>query len=69
MALSNHRIEQGLDILGDVETSIVNGTVDPSAGGGVVADSIPEDEYQESCNKAKALMAAANMAKKFDFKD
>jgi anthranilate synthase component 1 len=29
------------------------------AGGGVVADSDPEAEYQESCNKAKALLAAA----------
>ena len=29
------------------------------AGGGIVADSDPEAEYQESCNKAKALMRAA----------
>jgi anthranilate synthase component 1 len=29
------------------------------AGGGVVADSDPEAEYQESCNKAKALLKAA----------
>lgn len=35
------------------------------AGGGVVADSDPESEYQESCNKAKALMRAAEFAVKF----
>lgn len=34
------------------------------AGGGVVHDSIPEREYQESVNKAKALFAAIEMASK-----
>ena len=28
------------------------------AGGGIVADSNPENEYQETVNKAKALMNA-----------
>ncbi len=32
------------------------------AGGGVVADSDPEAEYQESCNKAAALLRAIDMA-------
>jgi anthranilate synthase component 1 len=32
------------------------------AGGGVVADSDPEAEYQESCNKARALIRAAEDA-------
>lgn len=36
------------------------------AGGGVVVDSVPEDEYQESCNKAKALMRAAELAGEFE---
>ncbi len=35
------------------------------AGVGVVADSDPEAEYQESCNKAKALIRAAEEAIKF----
>ncbi|MCZ6604302.1 MAG: anthranilate synthase component I [Alphaproteobacteria bacterium] len=35
------------------------------AGGGVVADSDPEAEYQESCNKAKALLRAAEEAVRF----
>ena len=35
------------------------------AGGGVVADSDPEMEYQESCNKAEALLSAARDAMRF----
>jgi anthranilate synthase component 1 len=35
------------------------------AGGGVVADSDPESEYQESCNKAQALIRAAEEAVRF----
>lgn len=35
------------------------------AGGGVVADSSPEGEYQESINKAQALIRAAEAAYKF----
>ena len=34
------------------------------AGGGVVADSIPENEYQESLNKAKAQLRALDEAEK-----
>jgi anthranilate synthase component 1 len=36
------------------------------AGGGVVYDSIPEDEYQETINKAGALMAAATDSYKYN---
>jgi anthranilate synthase component 1 len=32
------------------------------AGGGVVADSVPALEYQETVNKAKAMMRAVEMA-------
>ena len=35
------------------------------SGVGVVADSDPETEYQESCNKARALIRAAEEAKTF----
>jgi anthranilate synthase component 1 len=35
------------------------------AGGGVVADSNPESEYQESINKARALFRAAQQAVEF----
>jgi anthranilate synthase component 1 len=44
---------------------IKDGTMYVQAGGGVVADSTPEAEYQESVNKAKALFAAADEAVKF----
>ena len=39
------------------------------AGGGVVADSDAEAEYQESCNKARALIRAAEEAVKFAARD
>lgn len=35
------------------------------AGGGVVADSVPEEEYQESLNKAGALLRAIDIAESF----
>ena len=42
-----------------------DGVMYVQAGGGVVADSDPEAEYQESCNKARALIRAAEEAVKF----
>jgi len=54
---------------GAIDTCIVlrtallkDGMMYVQAGGGVVADSDPEAEYQESVNKAKALFAAADEA-------
>ncbi len=44
---------------------IKDGTLYIQAGGGVVADSDPEGEYQESCNKARALIRAAEDATNF----
>ena len=44
---------------------IKDGVMYVQAGGGVVADSVPEAEYQESVNKAKALFAAADQAAEF----
>ena len=34
------------------------GRITVQAGAGIVADSIPEKEYQECLNKAKAMMQA-----------
>ncbi len=49
-----------------LRTALVkDGKIYVQAGGGVVADSDPEAEYQESCNKAKALMKAAEKAVQF----
>ena len=57
---------------GSVDTCIVlrtalvkDGTMYVQAGGGVVADSQPEAEYQETVNKSKALLAAAEEAVRF----
>ncbi len=43
---------------------IKNNTAYIQAGGGVVADSVPALEYQETVNKAKAMMRAVEMAEK-----
>ena len=57
---------------GDMDTCITlrtalvrDGTMYVQAGGGVVADSDPEAEYQESKNKAKALLRAAAEAQRY----
>lgn len=53
---------------GDMDTCITlrtalvkDNTLYVQAGGGVVADSDPEAEYQESCNKAQAILKAASL--------
>jgi anthranilate synthase component I len=58
-----------LDFTGNLDSCIAlrtlvakNGQVYIQAGGGVVADSIPEREYQESVNKARALISAVEIA-------
>jgi anthranilate synthase component 1 len=43
-----------------------NGKVCVQAGGGIVADSIPEKEYEESENKARAVMKAIIAASEVD---
>jgi anthranilate synthase component 1 len=57
---------------GSMDTCIVlrtalvkDGVMYVQAGGGIVADSQPEAEYQETVNKARALMAAAEEAVRF----
>lgn len=59
-----------LDFSGNLDVCIAirmavkkNGRVTVQAGGGIVADSVPESEYVESENKAKAVMDAVLKAK------
>ena len=59
-----------LDFTGNMDTWIAirmavkkDGRVYVQAGGGIVADSIPENEYRESANKAAAVMNAIKAAK------
>jgi anthranilate synthase component 1 len=54
---------------GDMDTAIAirtavikDGELHVQAGGGVVADSVPALEWQETVNKARAVLRAAAMA-------
>ncbi len=42
-----------------------NQTASIQAGAGIVADSVPEKEYEETINKARALVKAIELAEKF----
>ena len=56
----------GMDTCISLRTAVVkDGVMYVQAGGGVVADSDPETEYQESCNKARALIRAAQEAVRY----
>ena len=41
-----------------------NGVATVEAGAGIVADSVPEREYEECVNKARALFRAIELAEK-----
>jgi anthranilate synthase component 1 len=58
-----------VDFSGNMDTCIAlrtmvvtGGKVYVQAGGGIVADSVPAEEYQETINKAKALLRAIEIA-------
>lgn len=58
-----------IDFSGNLDTCIAlrtlvikNGLAHIQAGGGIVADSVPEREREESCNKARALIRAVECA-------
>jgi anthranilate synthase component 1 len=58
-----------LDFSGNLDSCIAlrtlvakNGRTHIQAGGGIVADSVPEREYQETVNKARALVIALEIA-------
>ena len=60
-----------LDFAGNMDTCIAlrtivwqNGIFDVQAGAGVVADSIPTSEYEETMNKAKAMLKAVEIAER-----
>jgi len=65
-----------IDFSGNLDTCIVIRTlvmqddkITVQAGGGIVADSIPENEYDESRNKARALFRAIEMAESLKDKE
>lgn len=60
-----------LDFAGNLDSCIAlrtmvvkNGVAYVQAGGGIVADSTPEGEYQESINKSRALLTALALAER-----
>ena len=55
-----------MDICIALRTGVIkDGTLYIQAGGGIVHDSDPEDEFTETVNKSKALLSAASDAKNF----
>ncbi len=62
-----------MDFSGNLDTCIAirmavkkNNKVYVQAGGGIVADSVPENEYEESYNKALAVMNAVRKSKEIE---
>ena len=44
---------------------LTDGNIHLQAGAGIVADSVPENEYQETINKAKGMLKAIALAERF----
>ena len=62
-----------IDFTGNMDTCIAiriaykkNGTVFVRSGAGIVADSVPEKEYEECYNKAKATLRSLELAQEAD---
>jgi anthranilate synthase component 1 len=60
-----------IDFAGDMDTCIAlrtivwkNGQFDVQAGAGVVADSVPANEYEETMSKARAMLKAVEIAER-----
>ncbi|HVT89267.1 MAG TPA: anthranilate synthase component I [Tepidisphaeraceae bacterium] len=60
-----------VDLAGNMDTCIAlrtivwkNGIYDVQAGAGIVADSVPAGEYEETMNKAKAMLKAVEIAER-----
>ena len=52
-----------MDLAIAIRTAVVkDGRLYVQAGGGIVADSVPANEWQETQNKARAVLRAAEMA-------
>lgn len=63
-ATGYYGVDGRLDTCITLRTALVkDGTIYFQAGGGVVADSVPSLEYEESCNKAGAMVRALEVAR------
>ena len=57
--------EGNMDTAITIRTILVkDGTAYVQAGAGIVADSVPENEYQETLNKARALLKSLELAER-----
>lgn len=64
-AIGYFSFEGNMDTAITIRTIVVaNGVASVQAGAGIVADSVPESEYQETMNKARALLKALEMAER-----
>ena len=62
-AIGYFSFEGNMDTAITIRTIVLkDGVAYVQAGAGIVADSIPESEYQETLNKAGALLKALEMA-------
>jgi anthranilate synthase component 1 len=52
-----------MDLAIAIRTAVIKDhTLHVQAGAGIVADSVPQSEWQETCNKARAILRAAEIA-------
>jgi len=52
-----------MDVAIAIRTSVIKDNIlYVQAGAGIVADSVPESEWRETCNKARAVVRAAELA-------
>ncbi len=66
-AVGYFSFDGNLDTAITIRTMVIkDGVAHVQAGGGVVADSVPEKEYQETLNKAAALLRALDLAEEVE---
>lgn len=66
-AVAYYSFDGNVDSCITIRTALIkDGTIYVQSGGGIVADSVPKNEFEETCNKAKAMMKAVSMAKNFE---
>ena len=66
-AVAYYSFYGNLDSCITIRTAVVkDGTAYVQAGAGIVADSVPETEFEETVNKAKGMMKALALAENFE---
>jgi anthranilate synthase component 1 len=66
-AVAYYSFNGNIDSCITIRTAVIkNDMVYIQSGAGIVADSVPEKEYEETVNKAKALMKAISLSELFE---